>query len=78
MHGSQPMTLCPNLCNDAQNYADHLASTGTFEHDSSIQGVQGENLAAKSHSASYPNYNGATKACIWKRDITITTTQDSQ
>ena len=50
--GIEPMVWSADLARDAQAWADELAAANRFEHDPSIRGQQGENLAA---SQGYPN-----------------------
>jgi hypothetical protein len=44
--GVEPLVWSAELASDAQAWADHLAANDLFEHDASIRGQQGENLAA--------------------------------
>jgi hypothetical protein len=39
-----PFTWDDTLADHAQKWADHLQQTGTFEHDSSVSGTEGENI----------------------------------
>ncbi|RZM77449.1 SCP-like extracellular [Leptolyngbya iicbica LK] len=44
--GVEPLAWSADLARDAQVWADYLASSDRFEHDATIRGQQGENLAA--------------------------------
>lgn len=59
--GVGKVTWSPEIAAYAQEWADHLAKVGKFEHRPSSEKQYGENLAAGSH----PNYNGLSGAQGW-------------
>lgn len=59
--GVGKVTWSPGIARYAQEWADHLAKEGKFEHRPASQKKYGENLAAGSN----PDYNGVSGAQGW-------------
>jgi pathogenesis-related protein 1 len=59
--GVGKLSSSPELASYAQEWADHLAKKGKFEHRPASEKKFGENLAAGSH----PGYNGLSGAQGW-------------
>ena len=61
--GLEPLNWNPALAQSARRWADHLASTGRFEHaPENHYAPQGENLWAGSNAGREVGYNGVT---VW-------------